>query len=221
MQTWSYGRGALGISLAGAILVGCGGAQSPIGVPLNSPSGFLTTQRTHQSVTYEVIHSFRPRYKGNMNDGRHPAAGLVDVNGTLYGTTFYGGTDGCGSGDRKPGCGTVYTITTSGAESVLYRFTGGVNGQNPNAGVVNAHGMLFGTTSNGGNYGFGTIFSVTPSGAQTVLHSFAGQTGGRRTSDGDSAQCQRHAVRRNVFRWHERRRNGVFNHGVRRGNRVA
>ncbi|HEY1656259.1 MAG TPA: choice-of-anchor tandem repeat GloVer-containing protein [Candidatus Tumulicola sp.] len=49
-----------------------------------------------------VLHSFT----GNP-DGRSPFGGLVDVNGTLYGTTFGGG---------KHQAGTVFSISPSGKE---------------------------------------------------------------------------------------------------------
>jgi uncharacterized repeat protein (TIGR03803 family) len=34
---------------------------------------------------------------GHGSDGQHPEASLIDVNGTLYGTTFKGGTHGDGT----------------------------------------------------------------------------------------------------------------------------
>ena len=58
------------------------------------------------------------------NDGAHPYAGLTGVNGTLYGTTYQGGTSGNG---------TVFKISTSGAERVLYSFKGGDDGSTPMA----------------------------------------------------------------------------------------
>ncbi|MGC1760699.1 MAG: choice-of-anchor tandem repeat GloVer-containing protein, partial [Candidatus Cybelea sp.] len=40
-----------------------------------------------QSGTEQVLHSF-----GHGKDGSDPVAALIDVNGTLYGTTESGGT---------------------------------------------------------------------------------------------------------------------------------
>jgi uncharacterized repeat protein (TIGR03803 family) len=40
-----------------------------------------------------VLHSFA----GGSSDGEDPVASLVDLNGTLYGTTESGGTDGRGT----------------------------------------------------------------------------------------------------------------------------
>lgn len=45
-----------------------------------------------RSGTEKVLHSF-----GSGSDGKPPTAGLIDVNGTLYGTTFVGGTHGKGT----------------------------------------------------------------------------------------------------------------------------
>ncbi len=54
--------------------------------------------------TEEVLHEF-----GRGSDkGEYPYASLIDVNGTLYGTTAGGGAHtGCHFG----GCGTVFALT--------------------------------------------------------------------------------------------------------------
>jgi uncharacterized repeat protein (TIGR03803 family) len=106
-------------------------------------------------------------FKGEP-DGEYPKAGLINVSGTLYGTTAQGGACS-GSG----GCGTVFKITTSGAETPLYAFQGQPDGANPVAGLVNVGGTLYGTTQYGGANGYGTIFSITTSGKETVLYSFS------------------------------------------------
>ncbi len=65
--------------------------------------------------------------------------------------------------------------------SVLYSFTGGVDGGSPSEGLVrNTQGNLYGTTYYGGTgsctengvSGCGTVFKVTPDGIESVLHSF-------------------------------------------------
>jgi uncharacterized repeat protein (TIGR03803 family) len=115
-----------------------------------------------------VLHRFQ---FGSRRDGAHPAAALININGTLYGTTFYGGD--------KAKQGTVFSITTAGLETVLHRFIGGpYDGDYPNAGLVELNGTLYGTTEFGGTSGYGTIFSITKSGKETVLHSFTGNPDG-------------------------------------------
>jgi len=98
------------------------------------------------------------------NDGVNPAASLLNVNGTLYGTTVYGGGTGCFNGD---GCGTVFAVSPSGQESVLYAFQGGSDGANPYAALITINGTLYGTTAGGGGTGCngngcGTVFAITP-----------------------------------------------------------
>ncbi|HET6276270.1 MAG TPA: choice-of-anchor tandem repeat GloVer-containing protein [Candidatus Cybelea sp.] len=118
-----------------------------------------------------VLHSF-----AGKPDGAHPKASLINVNGTLYGTTFYGGAN-CGS---RGGCGTVFTITPSGAESVLYSFKGGSgDGEYPTqAALLDVNGTLYGMSKRGGTHNRGTIFSMTTSGEESVLHSFGGSGDG-------------------------------------------
>jgi uncharacterized repeat protein (TIGR03803 family) len=118
------------------------------------------------SGTEKVLYTFLGGSDGSLPSG----AGLVrDTKGNLYGTTMWGGGSGC-SGF---GCGTVFKVTSKGVETVLYRFTGGINGGLPEAGlVIDPLGNLYGTTSSGGSDGVGTVFEVTPAGTETVIHSF-------------------------------------------------
>ncbi|MGB8909032.1 MAG: choice-of-anchor tandem repeat GloVer-containing protein [Candidatus Cybelea sp.] len=113
-----------------------------------------------------VLHSF-----GDSGDGAEPQADLINVNGTLYGTTFRGGAN-C---DRSRGlCGTVFSTTTSGTESVLHTFGKGSDGRLLRAGLINVKGRLYGTTQAGGKHDDGTVFSITTAGNEAVLHSFGG-----------------------------------------------
>jgi uncharacterized repeat protein (TIGR03803 family) len=137
-----------------------------------------------QAQTYKetVLHSFS--YNGT--DGDIPLAGLIrDAAGNLYGTTVTGGTGNC---DYYPfwGCGTVFKVTKTGQETVLYSFTGPPDGQYPDASVVrDAKGNLYGTTPYGGSdacydgyeYGCGVVYKVDTTGKETVLYTFTG-TGG-------------------------------------------
>jgi uncharacterized repeat protein (TIGR03803 family) len=121
------------------------------------------------SGTETVLHSF----KGG-NDGAGPLARLIKRNGTLYGTTTLGGGEMCYS---SLGCGTVFSITPSGHETVLHRFAGPPDGDRPYAPLHNVNGTLYGTTVSGGSGG-GTVYSITPAGKEKVLYSFRGGTDG-------------------------------------------
>jgi uncharacterized repeat protein (TIGR03803 family) len=104
-----------------------------------------------------VLYSF----KGGA-DGETPLAGLVrSPDGSLYGTTAYGG--GNPACDYY-GCGTVFKLDPHGHEIVLHSFTG-ADGAHPNAVLVrDSAGNLYGTTTGGGdpNCGCGTVFMITP-----------------------------------------------------------
>ncbi len=125
--------------------------------------------------TETVMHSF-----GGSGDGQSPVAGLAALNGVLYGTTENGG-----SGCNSAGCGTVFSITTGGSETVLHEFGGLGDGTNPFAPLRAFGGILYGTTKAGGNstcygsYGCGTVFSITTGGSEAVLHSFGGSGDGK------------------------------------------
>ena len=94
--------------------------------------------------------------------------------GALYGTAFYGGTEGDG---------TVFKLASNGG--VLWTVScHGADGAHPQAGLtLAADGNLYGTTQNGGAYtnqfgtGYGTIFTVTPDGSLTTLFSCGGTNG--------------------------------------------
>lgn len=123
-----------------------------------------------------VVYSFCTQ--PNCLDGAYPDAALINVNGTLYGTTYFGGsgTD-CGS----TGCGTVFALNPrTGAENVVWSFAGGADGAYPSAALINVNGTLYGTTMDGGPYRQGTVFSLVPqTGTETVLHAFGNGTDGR------------------------------------------
>lgn len=121
------------------------------------------------------------RFKGS-SDGIQPAANLVAVNGVLYGTTNFGGAYGLRH--CSGGCGTVFAFDlASGRESVLYRFTGGRDGDVPGA-IIAARGKFYGVTRAGGittcgvPNGCGTVYEVSASGSERVLHRFTGKTDG-------------------------------------------
>lgn len=82
-------------------------------------------------------------------------------------------------GYESVGCGTVFSITTSGQETALHSFAGRPDGALPLAALVDVKGVLYGTTLLGGAYGYGsegggTVYSITPAGAEKVLYPFKG-----------------------------------------------
>jgi uncharacterized repeat protein (TIGR03803 family) len=135
-----------------------------------------------QAQTFTLLHTF-----SGAPDGANPLAGLVqDAAGNFYGTTQQGGiTVGVCANNGLNGCGTVFKLDPSGNETVLYRFTGGTDGEFPSAGLVrDAAGNLYGTTQSGGpvtaacRFGCGTVFKLDPTGTTlTPLHNVGSSAG--------------------------------------------
>ncbi|HYL28210.1 MAG TPA: choice-of-anchor tandem repeat GloVer-containing protein [Candidatus Nitrosotalea sp.] len=182
-QGGAHGYGsAYACTTAGKVRVLHSFALSPDGAyPYDPPAALKGTLygTTYQGGTkdntygYGIVYSVTTagaehvlhKFTGYPNDGAYPRAGLLAVGGALYGTTAGGGASNNG---------TVYKISSSGSEQVIYSFKGGSDGVGPSAGLIAVTGTLYGTTSSGGAYGQGTVFKVTTSGNEAVLHSFSG-----------------------------------------------
>jgi uncharacterized repeat protein (TIGR03803 family) len=105
VKTFNFSRVALSIG-AVALLAACGGSQPPIGAPGAMPQASAHAASIN-SANYKVVYSFEA-----PPDGNGPLAGVIGRDDTFYGTTFGGGTE-C---RRRGGCGTVFSLTTGGAE---------------------------------------------------------------------------------------------------------
>lgn len=134
----------------------------------------MTTGVFISGSSYSVLFSFGTNAGGYL--GASPVAPLVTQNGLLYGTTEYGGAFGVNKSNQQ---GTVFSITPTGAETVLYSFKGTPDGTGPAAGLTIVNGKLYGTTAAGGTYGGGTVFSMDVDGRhERVLHSFGNGSDG-------------------------------------------
>jgi uncharacterized repeat protein (TIGR03803 family) len=126
-----------------------------------NPQGCGTVFVLSTSGAETVLHGFG----SETTDGQMPIARLLrDSAGNLYGTTYSGGTQGMG---------TVFKVTPSGTETVLYSFVGTPDGSGPEAGLILHAGIFYGTTYLGGASNYGTVFAVTEKGQETVLYSFS------------------------------------------------
>lgn len=148
--------------MAAFSLVACGG---PSAVTPSGPVDAL--QARSQQSSFHLLYSFK-----GQPDGAEPGHGpLVVLDGSLYGTTRYGGAHGRG---------TVFEIKPDGSQKVFYSFAGGKgDGSNPRAGLVAFDGALYGTTENAGSggIGYGTAFEVTTDAKERVLYNFDGYNG--------------------------------------------
>src|SRR5271166_28968 len=111
-------------------------------------------------------------------DGNQPWSGVVfGPNGTLYGTTFYGGPVDQGTVfNLRPSPRACTAVRCPWIETVLHNFQGA--GTYPGYGdlVFDQAGNLYGTTALGGS-GYGVVYELTPSGTFSVLYVFHGSDG--------------------------------------------
>jgi len=97
-----------------------------------------------QSYKEKILHSFR-----GQTDGIYPTTGLILVGDTMYGATYAGGGGyGC-----NPGCGTIFSLSSSRKYHVIHRFAGS-DGQAPQ-GILTSDGQaLYGTAIYGGTMSY-------------------------------------------------------------------
>lgn len=178
------GGPAAGLIDVGGTLYGTtsyGGAYSSYCTQNYGYHGCGTVYSVTLSGSEKLLHSFR----GGPNDGALPLAGLTDVGGTLYGTTYGGGKYACYTSNSY--CGTVFSVTLSGAEKLLHSFRGDPDGASPWASLIDVKGTLYGTTDDGGpgecyysGVACGTVFAITPTAARSehIVHGFTGSPDG-------------------------------------------
>jgi uncharacterized repeat protein (TIGR03803 family) len=126
--------------------------------PLSADDG----QNPADQVTFTTLANF------NFTNGQWPEGPLVQgTDGNLYGTTFFGGTNGSG---------TVFKTTPSGTLTTLYNFCSQPNcadGSNPvDRLVLSTDGNFYGVTGLGGGNAQGTFFRVTPEGVLTTIYNW-------------------------------------------------
>ncbi|MBV9571298.1 MAG: hypothetical protein JO056_08665 [Alphaproteobacteria bacterium] len=117
----------------------------------------------------KVIHTF------DGKDGNSPQGGLLydSSTGTFFGTTTAGGLEDCD-------CGVLYSIDSSGKETVLHRFDGVQDGSFPVDAPSRDHrGNLYGVARYGGAGGqdSGTVWKRAFKGGFKILHAFSGGDG--------------------------------------------
>ena len=133
---------------------------------------FGTVFKLAPDGTEQVLHSFCA--DDQCADGAYPRYGalIADGAGNLYGMA---------NEDGAHDNGTVFRVSSSGAETTLYTFCAKTNcwdGALPFAGLaMDSSGNLYGTTSRGGGHAEfppadGVIFRISSRGKESVLRSF-------------------------------------------------
>lgn len=157
-------------------LSNCADGSAPVGSLIVDRAGnfYGTTNRGGQ-FNQGAVFEFTPEYSESVvysftggSDGGTPVGKLSqDADGNMYGVTYAGGST------PTKAYGTLFKISSTGVESVLYSFcqaTGCKDGARPAGRLVrDASGNLYGTTILGGTVDAGVVFKVTPAGAESVL----------------------------------------------------
>ncbi len=166
---------------------------------LDAAGNFYGTTQLGGSAGYGVVFKLTHQGAGWLmstlytfhggEDGAYPLGGItIGPDGSLYGTTNAGGLPNCFGG-----CGTVFrlrppatacrAVFCSWSETVLYRFTGGSDGESPYMErlTFDAAGNLYGTASGGGLGRQGVVFELVPHNGgwtENVLYAFSGNGDG-------------------------------------------
>lgn len=149
-----------------------------------------TTWRTAQSVSRQSTLSslllagmFGASAQGAVNcsslfsfaqsNGISPNALIKGVDGYLYGTARFGGTNG--------NYGTIFQCSTNGSFSNVYSFSatnGFTNASIQPMGLLQRQdGTLIGASFAGGQYNYGMVFQLSTQGVFQILHSFDNTNG--------------------------------------------
>lgn len=118
------------------------------------------------AATEQILHSFSA-----FPHGDNPSGLVADTAGNFYGTAQGGSYNE----------GIVYRLVADSngdvTQTVLYNFTGGLDGGNPGGITPDGRGNLYGFASLGGSQGYGTFFRLSPAKGSawslTVLYNFS------------------------------------------------
>jgi uncharacterized repeat protein (TIGR03803 family) len=139
-------------------ITACGGASIPTAA---SNAAFASATGDAAAGHFRLLHSF-----GDAPDGINPSGALTPLGGFLYGLAQRGGTHGNG---------TIYRLSVTGREKVLYSMNS-YDGYSPAGALLAYQGVLYGTIAVGQN-SEGAVYSVTTRGKFDIIHRFSGLDG--------------------------------------------
>jgi len=174
---YAFGGGADGAPYGGLTEDAAGALYGTTTGGYNASGTAFKLTFNGSSWIHTVLHTF-----GSGSDGAVPEADLTidKTTGAIYGTTLTGGT---------ANCGTVFELTPSGEESMLYAFQGYKDGCYAQSPVrADSEGMLYGVMIYAGAHDRGNVYRLKESRGvwnESVLYSFTGGNDGGYPSDLD------------------------------------
>jgi uncharacterized repeat protein (TIGR03803 family) len=119
--------------------------------------------RLETDGTVNALHRF-----SSGPGGYSPETGLIDVGGTLYGTTTEGGANVCVTAYVPTSCGVLYQISNTGVYSVVHSWNGTDGGAPQDELTKGKDGSIYGVTKFGGT-GTGYCVNNNPSGCGVIF----------------------------------------------------
>jgi uncharacterized repeat protein (TIGR03803 family) len=154
---------------AGEILVGSDGKLYSRSLAGGQSDVATVFRLNRDGSNFEIVH------EGSLDGGNefYAYGGLIEASdGRVYGNSI---------GDGDQGGGAVFGMNKDGSNfKILHAFTTtGTDGKYPEGGVVEgSDGVLYGTTSSGGDFDWGALFKINKDGSgYTILHSFKAGNG--------------------------------------------
>jgi uncharacterized repeat protein (TIGR03803 family) len=171
--------------------------SNALGTTNSSPATLTVIPVSALGTRFATLHSF-----SNGADGSRPSGLALGADGSLYGTTSFGGAYHNGS---------IFKVDSAGVVTTAASFIFSTNGSLPSGGVtLGLDGNLYGVTQYGGINEAGNVFRLTPGGSLTSIYSFTGGADGNtpiapllRGADGafyGSTQLGGYAGAGNIFR---------------------
>ena len=160
----------------------------------NCPSGCGTVFKLSQKNGAWVLSTLYNFMGGT--DGNQPQNGVIfGTDGSLYGTTLYGGTAGDGIVFKlQPSPTFCRSILCPWQETIVHSFAGGSDGSSPSSAVsFDSAGNFYGTTQAGGagqfcgQSGCGVVYKFAPSNGgwnESIVYAFNGGIDGEQPTGG-------------------------------------
>jgi uncharacterized repeat protein (TIGR03803 family) len=167
---YNFTGGADGASpVAGLVIDAAGnlyGTTSGGGGPAGAGTVFKLTPHS-SGWTFSRVYSF------SGANGSSPDSTLVrGADGTLFGTTVYGGSGNGVLFGLSPAANVLPSVFSNWMETLLYSFTGGSDGASPGGSLVlDSSGNIYGNAAMAGANHGGTLYEFT-NGSIQVLHAF-------------------------------------------------